>query len=347
MSKAAAKARYQRTALEAASRARVGRPARATLAELVALSWPCPDGDGWAVEAVSVAELADRLLATTRTVQRHISTLEIAGLVSVVRGGGRRASRYVLTVESGATPPSIERRQKRHPRGDRNDTPAATKTSGRGGFDLSTFTNGQDTNTSGGAPRGGGGGDLERGVEAGKGLDGRAAVAFERLARRPAWLKAGTWISGKVARELAELEGTTLEVVDAALAAARERGASLRNPAGFVVDRVREPDWLEIEAERGRRARRAEADRLEAERRAERDAERAEAFAVADGLAKARAAAVAALDPRELEAIVDEWIATEAPAFRAHGLALRTPAERVASVLRFGEIDHKLEGVGA
>lgn len=342
MSKAAAKAKYQRTALEAAARARVGRPARATLAELVAISWQCDEGDGWSVDGPSTSELAGRLLATVRTIRRHISELERAGLVSVVRGGGRRASRYVLTAENARTSPHIQRGQKRPGTPDNSVRAERTKTSVSGGSHLSTFRNGQDTNTRGPAPRGGGGGVLETG----KGLDGRAAVAFERLSRRPAWCS-GSWISTNVARELAELEGTTLEVIDAALEAARGRGASLRNPAGFVVSRVREPDWTEIEAERGRRARRAERDRLEAERRAERDAENEERFAIAGELERRRAAAVVALTDDELLAIVDDWIESEANPVRAHGLRMRTARERVASVLRFGEIDHRLEGVSA
>jgi hypothetical protein len=80
---------------------------------------------------------------------------------------------------------------------------------------------------------------------------------------------------------------------------------------------------------------------------ARREAERREANAISDAIEAARAEAVARLAPGELEAIVDQWIETEASTLRANTLAMRTPAERVASVLRMGEIDHVLVGVGA
>lgn len=82
-------------------------------------------------------------------------------------------------------------------------------------------------------------------IDQGADLDGRAAVVFERLTRRPSWARPGSpWISQLVARQLALVETVTLEVVDAALNGARERGRGLRNPAGFVIARVREPDML-------------------------------------------------------------------------------------------------------
>jgi hypothetical protein len=314
-------------AAPAASKARVMTAAARVLADLelpakarhlglylVAVSWPHDDGCGWAAQA-SLADLARACgWGHPDTAKRAAGQLEAAGLVALDRGNGHRVSTWVLLSplmggRTGAAPGGALVQ----PQGAHGCTPSSVHT-------LSVF---QEVKTPPPDPQRGGGG----GVEAGQGLSPDALERFRALSRRPAWAR-GAWIDARTVRQLVTAPGCDAVTVAAALRAADDRRGSLRDPAGFVVSRLRDPRPDELEAERRRRDNAAAIEAQRAASRAELAAQAADSTAVADEAQRQADAAAAALGPDTVDAAIAHWIDHHAPAHLAAGLRQRDAAER-------------------
>lgn len=342
MSQQIPKAKLTRTALEAAEVAGVRGSARHVLGVLVALAWEHDDGCQWAVSR-EIDYIARRAGLSSTTTKDGLRVLRRAGLIEVRRTG--RASVYVLTeaCRDGRNA-TIRWSESDHQIGEirpsdgRNPTIAASDT-------LSTFSTSSSPPTGAAADAAGGGGAGR--IDQGAGLDGRAAVVFERLSRRPAWAT-GRWITPARVRELAELEHVTLEVVDAALAEARQiiredRRGRIGNPAGIVISLVREPDMHALERERERRRAAAEADRRAQEAREGDEAARRASEAIAAEAALQAAQTARELGPDAVDAAIAHWLATEAPRIDRDRLWHRTPEERRRSLERSYRLGAVLE----
>lgn len=67
------------------------------------------------------------------------------------------------------------------------------------------------------------------------------------LSKRPPWLNHDApWIDRRTAEDLASLKSTTVDVLYWALQLTKERKATLDNPAGFFIARMRSPDLREV-----------------------------------------------------------------------------------------------------
>lgn len=354
---AIAKARLGPAAARAAAQAGLSTSARFLLVLLVGESWPHDDGDGWAVSRSSQAELANLAGVKARQLRRMIREIEAAGLVHTTTGAGRDRSLYVLTTTN---PHALAAPLYKAAAEDRPPKPARSSVTGQGGhrrpgravtddrtsvsdpicaqkeFSIISGESGDPRNRAESQPRRLPGATPDpRGsaVRARRELQGRAALAFERLATRPAWAS-GRWIDPAVAEELARLEATTLEVVDAALAEAKAARSELSNAAGFVVARVRTPDPEAVAELRETRRRQAEADEAAERRRLEAQAAEAAAHAI-DAEARADQDRLRLeLGDDAVDELVELWLNTRAAPGERALLLHRTPAERRASILR-------------
>lgn len=294
---AASKARLMTTAAQVLADSDLPGTARLMLLHLIATSWPHDDGSGWAAQC-SFRDLGRACaVADRRTIRAAAELLEAHKLVRISRGRGQRCTTWVLCIPGlvGAS---------RAPSEGAPDVPSEGASDARPTLSVDRT---QDT-----PPK------PPQGVGAGRGGDSLLA----RISRRPAWVSSGPWIDEHTARRLAGSAQVSDVSLAAALRAARERHqrGQLRDPAAFVVSRLRSPRASEVTAERERRARIAA-------RAAVSPPVAVHAPPADDHVPEPWAAADAAHGPHAVDAAIHRWITTQAPAHLA-GLRSLSPDAR-------------------
>ena len=214
---ALAKARLLSVALHAAARANLSPMAHAVLAHLIADSWP--HDDGWAARTPTLT-LASRLGVHAGTVKRALRELTTAALLERRAGIGRSASSSVIRVPTGSAGAPSESAQA-HPQRERRRTLRECAGAPSEGAQAHPLSDSQVLPAA---------------------TAGAAAAEAQRVGyftARPYWLPEGKpWIDELTARELARLP-LTLEIVQRTYSAAKSSRATLTNPAGFIVSRLR------------------------------------------------------------------------------------------------------------
>jgi hypothetical protein len=363
---ARSKASMTRFAIETGAELGLTPAARLLLGVLVAMSFPHDDGDGWAVEARATALIRHSGLGRSRMFQA-LAELGSRGLLRRTRTG--RASIYLLTIGSAMqthnVPPQEPDRVPYifapdvHASGHQMSTRPDIRCPRVRTSDVQpcghqsplylTVSNKTSTTTTIRADGGGGGVRSTRSepepVHHGAGLDGNAAVCYELIVRKPEWYGRSDWIDPRTARELACLTLTTPTVVRAALAAGRARRDSLRpgGVPGWVISRIREPSFLDIEAERRRQREQAERDRISESASERRRREREAELAIAQEAERQAAARVEALGEEGLDAAIEAFARTTDSNWYRDLLWSRTTEERRRLVLSRGLLERVLE----
>lgn len=267
---ARAKALLQRELLDAATAIRaesggaglIGRD-RELLADLVALSWP--DGvEDWAVKA-SLPDLARRLTVSKDTIRRSLRRLAAAGLIELETGDGRQRSRITIRnprprervgtgggstgATRGVAGGASEGSHRCHPG---SSNPATRGVAPAPPLHQDSVQGSTSSSTSSASRPGAQAPAMSQ-------LGPRERALFELIARKPDWLREGQpWIDDATARTLACDPACDPDVVAFALSEARQRGRTLRNPAGYAIKVMRSPDLDAIRRRREARRRLAE-----------------------------------------------------------------------------------------